>query len=318
MHNQKQTGRVKRKSLFMKQISLQIFALAGIAYLVVFNILPMFGLVMGFKNYSISSGIKGIFTSEWVGLKYFKEFFNDYQFPTLLKNTIGISLLKLIFTFPLPIIFAIMLSQMPAGVFKKLTQTASYLPHFISWVIISGISYQFLSSTGIINTVLMNMGLISKPIGFLTDASKYWGLATVLDMWKETGWWAIVFLAAIMGINQEMYESAMLDGASRLQRDWYITLPSIKPTIVTVLILAIGNLFGGGLSGSNFEQSYLLGNSMNSSASDIIQTYVYEVGLKNGRYSYATAVGLIQSVVSLVFVFTSNWVSKKVAGSGLF
>lgn len=318
MSERRPEGAVRRKSLFMKQLPLQIFALSGIAYLVVFNILPMFGLVMGFKNYTISSGIKGIFTSQWVGLKYFKEFFNDYQFPTLLKNTIGISLLKLVFTFPLPIIFAIMLSQMPTGRFKKLTQTASYLPHFISWVIISGISYQFLSSTGIINSLLLKLGWISKPIGFLTDADKYWGLATVLDMWKETGWWAIVFLAAIMGINQEMYESAMLDGASRLQRDWYITLPSIKSTIVTVLILAIGNLFGGGLSGSNFEQSYLLGNSMNSRASSIIQTYVYTVGLANGRYSYATAVGLIQSVVSLVFVLVSNAVSKKIAGSGLF
>ena len=159
MSERRPEGAVRRKSLFMKQLPLQIFALSGIAYLVVFNILPMFGLVMGFKNYTISSGIKGIFTSQWVGLKYFKEFFHDYQFPTLLKNTIGISLLKLVFTFPLPIIFAIMLSQMPTGRFKKLTQTASYLPHFISWVILTGIFMEVLSpSRGPVNALIRLLG----------------------------------------------------------------------------------------------------------------------------------------------------------------
>lgn len=308
----------RKKSKFRKQISLQIFALLGIGYLFIFSVIPMFGLVMGFKDYQITMGVKGIFTADWVGMKYFKEFISDFQFPQLVKNTVGISLLKLVCTFPLPILFAVMLSEMRGSKFKKLTQTASYLPHFISWVIISGLSFQFLASEGIINNLLMSLNLIDEPIGFLTDPSKFWGLATVLDVWKETGWWAIVFLAAIMGINQEMYESAKLDGAGRLQRIWYITLPCIKPTIVTVLILAIGNLFGGGLSGSSFEQSYLLGNTMNSSASDIIQTYVYEVGLANGRYAYATAVGMIQSVISLAFVFGSNFVAKKVSGSGLF
>lgn len=295
-----------------------MFALVGIAYLFIFSVIPMFGLIMGFKDYQITMGVKGIFTADWVGLKYLKEFVTDYQFPELVKNTIGISLLKLVFTFPLPILFAVMLSEMKGSFFKRLTQTASYLPHFISWVIISGISFQFLSNAGIVNQFLTKLHLVDKPVGFLTDPSKYWGLATFLDVWKETGWWAIVFLAAIMGISQEMYESAKLDGAGRLQRIWYITLPCIKPTIVTVLILAIGNLFGGGLSGSSFEQSYLLGNTMNSSASNIIQTYVYQVGLANGRYAYATAVGMIQSVISLVFVFGSNFASKKIAGSGLF
>lgn len=309
---------VKRKSPFQKQLSLQLFALAGILYLLIFNVIPMVGVIMGFKDYQITMGFKGIFTAQWVGLKYLKEFVNDYQFPVLVKNTIGISLLKLVFTFPLPIVFAVMLSEMKNGALKKITQTTSYLPHFISWVIISGLSFQFLSSKGIINTLLMKIHLLEKPIGFLTDPSKYWGLATALDVWKETGWWAIVFLAAIMGISQEMYESAKLDGANRLQRIWYITLPCIKPTIVTVLILSLGNLFGGGLSGSSFEQSYLLGNAMNNESSSIIQTYVYNVGLANGRYAYATAVGLVQSVISLIFVFGSNFISKKVAGSSLF
>ncbi|WP_130836384.1 ABC transporter permease [Lachnoclostridium sp. Marseille-P6806] len=308
----------QHKSGFRKQLPLQLFVLAGILYLSVFNIIPMAGLVMGFKDYKITDGWLGIFTAPWVGLKFFREFVTDFQFPVLVRNTVGISLCKLIFTFPLPIAFAVMLSDMRRGWFRKLTQTASYLPHFISWVIISGISYQFLSSSGILNRFLLALHVIKKPIGFLTDAGMYWGLATVLDMWKETGWWAIVFLAAIMGINMEMYESAILDGASRLQRVRYITLPSIKPTIVTVLILALGNLFGGGLGGSNFEQSYLLGNAMNSEASGIIQTYVYDVGLANGRYAYAAAVGMVQSVISLIFVFVSNAAAKRTAGSSLF
>lgn len=303
---------------FKKQLPLQIFVLAGIVYLFIFNFIPMFGIIMGFKDYDIVMGVKGIFTSEWVGLKYFKEFISDYNFPSLIKNTVGISLLKLVFTFPLPILFAIMLSEIRSVKFKKLIQTCSYLPHFISWVIISGISFQFLSSSGIINTLFMHMGLIDKPIGFLTDASKYWGFAVFSDVWKEMGWWTIVFLAAIVGVSQDLFEAAQIDGAGRLQRIWHITLPCIKPTIVVVLILALGNLFGGGLSGSNFEQSYLMGNSMNKESSQIIQTYVFQVGLAQGRYAYATAVGLIQSVISLILIFSSNFFSKKVSGTGLF
>ncbi len=303
---------------FRKQLPLQIFVLSGIVYLLIFNFIPMFGIIMGFKDYDIVMGVEGIFTSEWVGLKYFREFVNDYNFANLVKNTVGISLLKLIFTFPIPIIFAVMLNEMKCLRFKKLVQTCSYLPHFISWVIISGISFQFLSSGGIINTLLMSLGLIGQPIGFLTDPDLYWGFAVLSDVWKEMGWWTIVFLAAIVGVSQDLYEAAQIDGAGRLQRIWHITLPCIKPTIVVVLILALGNLFGGGLSGSNFEQSYLMGNSMNKETSQIIQTYVFEVGLAQGRYAYATAVGLIQSAISLVLIFSSNFFSKKVSGMGLF
>jgi len=307
-----------RKHLFRKQISLQIFVITGLAYLLIFSYIPMFGIIMGFKDYDIAMGVKGIFTSEWVGLKYFREFISDYNFTRLIKNTVGISLLKLFFTFPVPIFFAVMLSEMRSVKFKKIVQTASYLPHFISWVIISGISYRFFSSTGIINEVLINFHVIDQPVGFLTSAGLFWGLAVALDVWKEMGWWAIAFLAAIVGVNSDLHEAAEIDGAGRLKRIWHITLPCITPTIVTVLILALGNLFGGGLSGSNFEQSYLLGNTLNNETSEIIQTYVFKVGLAQGRYAYATAVGLIQSVISLVLIFTSNFTAKKISGSGLF
>lgn len=311
---------IGRKTLwkrFKKQGALQVFVLAGMLYLVVFNLVPMFGLLMGFKDYSISSGIKGIFTSEWVGLKYFKEFVTEYKFGRLVRNTVALSILKLIFTFPLPILFALMVNEIRNVKFKKLLQTCSYLPHFISWVIISSISYQFLSQSGIINTVLEMLHL-SESIKFLTDAGLFWGVAVFLDVWKEMGWWAIIFLAAIVGISQDYYEAAQIDGATRLQRIRYITLPCIKGTIVVVLIMTMGNLFGGGLSGSNFEQCYLLGNNVNADTSEIIQTYVFDVGLAQGRYSYATAVGLVQSMISLILIFASNFVSKKLAGSGLF
>lgn len=315
---QEQQTKMNNVRIFKKQISLQIFVLIGMTYLIIFSFIPMFGIIMGFKDYDIVMGVQGIFTSKFVGVKYFKEFVSDYNFKSLLKNTVNLSLLKLVFTFPLPIIFAIMLSEMRSITFKRIVQTCSYLPHFISWVIISGISFRFFSSTGILNELLKSIKLITEPIGFLTNPDLFWGLAISLDIWKEMGWWAIVFLAAIVGVSQDLYESAHIDGAGRLKRIWYITLPCIKPTIVIVLILSLGNLFGGGLSGSNFEQSYLLGNTMNSSASDIIQTYVFKVGLAQGRYAYATAVGLIQSIISLFLIVGSNFAAKKISGTGLF
>ena len=310
----------KKKLLYRlkKQAPLQMFVWVGIAYLFIFNVIPMFGILMGFKDYDISMGITGIFTSEWVGGRYFKEFFTDYKFGNLLKNTVGISALKLIFSFPVPIAFAIMLNEIRNMKVKKAVQTCSYLPHFISWIIISGLSFQFLSNAGVINTLLGKLHLIEEPIKFLTNKDLFWGLAVSLDIWKEMGWWAIVFLAAIAGISKELYEAAEIDGAGRMQKILHITLPCIKGTIVVVLIMTMGNLFGGGLSGSNFEQSYLLGNNMNKDASEIIQTYVFDVGLKQGRYAYATAVGLVQSVVSLVLIMMSNFASKKIAGQGLF
>ena len=303
---------------FRKQGMLQLFVLSGMLYLVVFNLIPMFGLIMGFKNYNITSGVKGIFTSDWVGLKYFKEFVTDYKFGRLVRNTVVLSVLKLVFTFPIPIVFAVMVNEIKNLKFKKILQTCSYLPHFISWVIISSLAFQFLSKTGVINTLLLKFHLTSGPIGFRTDSNLFWGLAVVLDIWKEMGWWTIIFLAAIVGINQDYYEAAQIDGASRMQRIRYITLPCIKGTIVVVLIMTMGNLFGGGLSGSNFEQCYLLGNSVNADTSEIIQTYVFDVGLAQGRYAYATAVGMIQSVISLVLIFCSNFAAKKISDTSLF
>jgi ABC-type polysaccharide transport system, permease component len=279
----------------------------------------MTGLIMAFKNYSISMGVKGIFTSNWVGFKYFQEFFTDYKFWPLVRNTVALSCFKLVFAFPIPIIFAIMLNEVKKDKFKRFVQTASYLPHFISWVIISGLAVNFLSTDrGAINDILSNIGLIKEPIPFLSSADYFWGMAVSTDIWKDMGWWAILFLAAITGIDLSLYEAADIDGASRLSKIWHITLPGIRGTITVVLILALGNLFGGGTSGSNFEQSYLLGNPMNNDKSEIIQTYLFNVGLSKGRYAYATAVGMIQSAISLVMIFSSNYFAKKISDNSLF
>lgn len=303
----------------LKQIDLQAFAWLGLIYLFIFSFIPMFGIVLAFKDYSITSGINGIFTSDWVGLKYFEEFVTDYRFGELVRNTIVISTLKMIFAFPVPILLAIMISEAHNRVFKRVVQTVSYLPNFISWVLVYGISVALLSeNTGALNQLLTGLGLIDHGIPFLTDPNLFWGMSVVLSIWKSSGWWAIIFLAAISGIDSTLYEAAMCDGAGRLKRIWYVTLPGIKGAIVTVLILSIGSFLGGGMVGSNFEQSFLMGNNVNNPTSEIIQTYAFKMGMAQGRFSYATAVELIQSIISIFLVLISNKLAKKISGESLF
>lgn len=304
---------------FKKQKVLHLFVGLGIIFLLIFSYTPMFGIIMAFKNYSISTGIKGIFTSQWVGLKYFTEFVNDYKFTTIVRNTLALSFLKVLFTFPAPILLAILLNEVKNLAFKRFVQTISYLPHFISWVVVVGISFSFLSTdVGLVNKALAGMGMIDKPLDILTNPNYFWGLAVSSAMWKEVGWWTIIFLAAIAGINPALYEAAQIDGAGRLARIRHITIPGMKGTIVVVLILTIGSILGGGLVGSNFEQAFLFGNSINNSTSEIVQTYAFKVGLRDGRFSYAAAIDLIQSVISVILIFSSNYISKRVSGSSLF
>ncbi|WP_274652127.1 ABC transporter permease [Paenibacillus humicola] len=304
---------------FKKQRTLQVFVLLGIVYLLIFSYTPMFGILMAFKQYTIVTGIRGIFTSPWAGLQNFREFFTDYRFGQIVRNTLALSILKVVFTFPLPILFAIMLNELRNMVFKRFVQTVSYLPHFISWVVVVGLSYSFFSSeVGIVNRLLMGIGIIGKPLTILTDPNSFWGFAVGSAAWKEMGWWAIIFLAAIAGINPSLYEAAQIDGAGRLARIRHITLPGIKGTVVVVLILTVGSILGGGLVGSNFEQSLLLGNDINNPTSEIVQTYAFKVGLSQGRFSFAAAIDLIQSIISVTLVFLSNSIAKRVSGSSLF
>ena len=304
---------------FWNQRHIQAFALIGVMYLVIFSIIPMTGLLMAFKNYKLQDGYIGIFTSSWAGLQHFKEFINEWNFSTLVRNTVVISLLKLVFTFPMPILLAIMLNEVHNKTIKRIIQTASYMPYFISWVIVAGFTIVFLNTqTGLINDLLIRLGIVDNKISFLSNPRAYWPIAVITAIWKEMGWWAIIFLASLAGIDPTLYEAAQIDGATRMQRIRNITLPGIQPTITVVLILAVGNLFGGGLGGSNFEQSMLLGTNGNRETSDIIQTYVFRIGLSEGRYAYATAVGMIQSTISVILIFFSNIAAKKITGNGLF
>lgn len=279
----------------------------------------MFGIIIAFKNYKISTGIEGIFTSSWAGLSHFRELINDYNFPSLVRNTLILSVLKVIFSYPIPILFAIMLSEVKHVFFKRFVQTVSYLPHFISWVVVTGIAYAFFSSGfGIFNELMLSLHIIKEPVQILTDPDSFYGLAVMTAIWKEAGWWTIIFLAALAGIDPALYEAAEIDGAGRLKRILYITLPGLKSASIVVLILTIGSILGGGLVGSNFEQSMLLGNPLNNEKSQIIQTYAFSVGLAQGRFSFATAIDLMQSVISVFLIFTSNFIAKRFSGTGLF
>ena len=286
---------------------LHIFVWLGLLFLIVFSIVPMTGIQIAFREFKLKDGFIGIYTDEWVGLKYFRQFINDRKFETILRNTVSISLLKLVVNFPLAIVFAIMLTEMPTRKFKRIVQTVSYLPHFISWVVVSGIAYAFFStSQGMLPEVLGRLNVQMPSI--LTEPEYYYGLATLSELWKEMGWSAIIYLAAITGIDPSLYESAQIDGAGRLKRIWHVTLPGIKGTVAVLLIMGVGSLMGG----ANMEQSMLLGNATN------ISLHVYNQGLTGGRYSYSAAASLFQSVISLILVLLANGFSRKVLKESLF
>ena len=308
---------IGKRQLFARQWQLQCFVIAGMIFLLIFRYFPMFWLIIAFKNYDIVTGIKGVFTSKWVGLQFFKEFFIDPKFPSILTNTLAISGLKLLVSFPLPIIFAIMVTETRNMLFRRFVQTASYLPHFISWVTVSGLVFTFFSvDSGIVNKLFNFFGFNSIP--FITNAKYYWFLAVFSDVWKDMGWWAIIFIAAITTIDPSLYEAAIIDGAGRMARIRHIVIPGITGAISVVLILAIGGLIGGGLSNSNFEQSMLIGNNLNTLRSEVIQSYSVRMGLNLGRYSYGAAVGMVQSVTSVILIFSTNAIVRKLRGVGLF
>jgi putative aldouronate transport system permease protein len=311
--NAKLRKREKRKRIIKKllaQKELQVMALLGVIWMIIFNYIPMYGITIAFKKFNI---IKPISAAPWVGLQYFKEFFADESFWLVFKNTIGLSFFKLIITFPLPIIFALLLNELTSIKFKKFVQTVSYLPHFLSWVILGGIMMTWLSDIGIINDILLKLNLIKEPITYLAEPKYFWGIAIISDIWKELGWSAIIYLAAIAGVDPEMYEAATIDGAGRFRKMLNITLPCIKGTIAILFILAVS-----GLLNSNFDQIMVLGNQLNASSSDVIDVYVYRMGIRSGRYSYATAVGLFKSVIAFILLFSANKVSKKLNGTSLY
>jgi len=299
---------------FKRQWTLHVILLIGLVYLLIFAYIPMVGIIIAFKQYKLASGIMGFFTSQWVGLKWFKEFFASPLSGTYIRNTIVLSTLKLLVCFPMPIIFALLLNEVRSSKFKRLVQTASYLPHFISWIIVSGLCFNMFSSVnGVVSEILLKNGLIDAPLSILYDGKQYWGLAVGTELWKEMGWNAIIYIAAIAGIDSTLYEAAEIDGASRLQRIVYVTLPGLKDIIIIMFILSLGGLVGG-----NLDQAMMLGNTMNRDYSEIINSYVLKIGMANFRYDYAAAVGLMQSLISVVLVFSSNALSRKVTGAAIY
>ncbi|MRN55407.1 ABC transporter permease subunit [Paenibacillus monticola] len=292
------------------QRHLQTMALLGVVWMIIFNYIPMYGIIIAFKEYNI---VKSISEAPWVGLAHFREFLDDDNLASVIKNTLGISLIKLVIGFPLPIIFALFLNEIRSIRFKKTIQTISYLPHFLSWVVLGGILATWLSDVGIINHILMALHMIDQPISYLAEPKYFWTIIITSDIWKELGWSAIIYLAAIAGVSPEMYEAATIDGAGRFQKMWFVTLPAIKSTISILFILSVS-----GVLNSNFDQILVLRNSLNDSASNVIDYYVYYTGLLSGRFSYSAAVGLFKSVIALILLLIANQVSKKINDTSLF
>ncbi|GGF87609.1 ABC transporter permease [Paenibacillus aceti] len=300
----------KFKHKFLSQWELQAMVWPSIILMIIFCFVPMFGLIIAFQDYSPLSGFTG---SEFVGLDNFKAFLGDKDFYNVLTNTLAISLMKLLIGFPLEIVLAILINQIRLGIFKKFTQTISYLPHFLSWVILGGMIISWLGSTGLVNSFLLSMHLISEPLSFLSNPDAYWWIATLSDIWKEVGWGTILYLAAIAGIDPSLYEAAKVDGAKILKRIWYITLPGIKNIIVLMFVLRVGSVLG-----ANLEQTLVLQNSSNMLRSEVIDSYVYHLGLTQGDFSFATAVGIFSSVVSVTLLMIANVLTKKLSDSSIF
>jgi len=281
----------------------------AIVCFIVFNYVPMYGVIMAFKNYRFVDGIIG---SPWIGLENFSQLFNDIFFWRILRNTLIISGLHIVFGFPAPIVLALLFNELAGGRFKKAVQTISYLPHFMSWVILSGIMIELLSpSRGALNYIITLFG--GKPIHFLANPDAFVGVLVVSHLWQTVGWGSVVYLAAIAGISQDQYESARMDGANRFQQMRYITLPSLVPIMTVLFILSIGGIMNAG-----FDQIFNLYNPAVYSVADVIDTYVYRIGLLETKYGFSTAVGLFKNVVALVLVVGTNYIIKRFNEYGIW
>lgn len=288
---------------------LYLLILPGVLFFVIFKYLPMWGLVIAFQNYS---PYLGILKSPWVGLEHFIRFFTHEDFIVLFRNTMGISFLSLMFYFPTPIILSILMNEVRNSKFKRIVQTIVYFPHFLSWVIIAGLTYIMLGQgSGVINQILEGMGKEGVP--FLTSPSLFWPLLVLQSIWKDAGWGTVIFLAAITGIDPSLYEAAKIDGASRLRQVWHITLPGIKNVVIVLLILRIGQVMDVG-----FEQIYLMSNPIVANVADVFDTYVFRNGVQMGQFSYSSAVGLFKSVVGLTLVILANKVAKLFGEEGVY
>lgn len=295
---------------FKRERQLWISCIPLVIWVVIFAYVPMYGILQAFVNYIPG---KALWDCKWVGFQYFMQFFNSPDFMMVMRNTLAISALGLVVGFPAPIVLALLLNELKGRVFKRTVQTMSYLPYFISWVVVANIMFTVLGNEGLFNDILMRMGFISKPVSFLTEGKFFWGILTVANIWKGIGWSSIIFLSAIAGIDQELYQAGTVDGLNRMGLIWHITLPGIRTTTVLLLILSIGGILNAG-----FEQQLLIGNPQTRDYYEVIDTYAYKYGIQLGRYSYGTAIGFFKSAIGLGLVLLANTFAKKVMDVAIF
>lgn len=308
----KETGKSRRISLGRRMIDcryIYILLLPGLLFFIIFRYTPMWMLLIAFQDYN---PWVGVFKSEWVGFKHFLYLLKDPWFFLMLRNTLAINLIGLVFYFPLPIIWALLLNEIRHSGYKRINQTIFYFPHFLSWVIVASLTYFLLSvDVGILNKFIAYMGL--PTVSFLQKPYLFWIILTLQDIWKESGWGTIIFLAALAGVDVEQYEAAIIDGANRMQRIWHITIPSIMPTVVVLLILRLGNIASVG-----FEQVLLMMNPMVYHVGEVFDTFAYRVGILQGQISFGTAVNVFKGFVGLLFVWASNRSVRRMGYQGIY
>lgn len=288
---------------------LYLMLVLPMAFFIVFRYVPMVNIVIAFKNYNM---FKGVWESEWVGFKWFAQAFRTPDFRNALRNTLWLNMLDLFFGFPAPIILALVLNELIFPKFKRVTQTIVYLPHFLSWIIISGIATKLLApSSGLVNITFTHLGL--SPVDFLMDKKLWVGTYVVFGVWKEVGWGTIIYLAAITAISPELYEAAEVDGAGRFRKIWHVTLPGLRSTIVVLFIMNIGRILG-----SEFDRPYTMGNSLVREVADVISTLVYRAGIRSFQFSYTAAIGLFQSLVCVIFLVGTNALARRFGERGIW
>jgi putative aldouronate transport system permease protein len=306
----KKTARLRGTLLYVRRrYFLYILLALPLGHYLIFRYIPMYGVTIAFRDYNL---FEGVFKSPWVGLANLRELFGMKNFYLALRNTLLLNVMGLVFGFPAPIILALLLNELRVVWFKKLSQTLLYLPHFLSWVIIGGMALQvFAPGTGMVNVLITGLGFESVP--FLTEKWHWLFTYTAIGIWQGAGWGTIIYLAAITGINGELYEAAEVDGAGRLRKIWHITLPGIRSTIVILLILNLGGMLGIG-----FDQPYVLGNMLVRDFSEVLSTFVYRIGIQTGRFSIATAAGVFQSVVGMILILITNAAAKRLGEQGVW
>ena len=299
-------ARLKKSIRKYHQIYFILIICAAVVF--VFNYIPMYGVTMAFRNYKFNLGM---FRSPWIGFGYFRDFFNYFNFTTIIRNTVIISFMKIVLYFPIPIVFALMLNEVRSVPFKRVIQTITYLPFFISWVVAIQLFEHFLSLDGIINQIRVSLGL--DKVFYMNSPTHFYWIMFLSFAWKNTGYRSIIYLAALSGVDPQLYEAAEVEGAGQLSKIWHISLPSIMPTVVVLFILSLAQMLSAG-----WEQIYLLRTPGNMNLADIIDVYVIEQGLQNGQFGYATAVSLFQSVIGLALVLGTNAVARRVSELSLF